>query len=71
MSTTGSTSIEDIGQAEQFAFSVVQGRRTQCRYAYFRSNTRLGTGGAFTPKCERERRGYLLATTHPYSSIRE
>jgi hypothetical protein len=45
---TGSTIIGDTGQAEQFAFSVVQDRRTQCRYAYFRSNTRLGTAGAFT-----------------------
>jgi hypothetical protein len=71
MPTTGSPTTEDIGQAEQFAFSVVQGRRTQCRYAYFLSNTRLGTGGVFTPKCERERCGHLLATTHPYPSIRE
>ena len=31
MPTTGSTTIEDIGQAEQVAFSVVHCRPTQCR----------------------------------------
>lgn len=72
MPRTGSTSTEDIAQAKQFAFSVVQGRPTQCRYAYFRSNTRLGTAGAFIPKCERERRGYFLATIYlRCTSIRE
>ena len=32
MPTTGSPTTEDIGQAEQFAFSVVQSRPTRCRY---------------------------------------
>jgi hypothetical protein len=71
MPTTDSTTTEDIGQAEQFAFSVVQGRPTQCRHVYLRSDTHLGTRGTFTPKCERKRRGYLLLKTHPYPSIRE
>jgi hypothetical protein len=31
MPTTGSPTTRDIGQAEQFAFSVVQGRPTLCR----------------------------------------
>jgi hypothetical protein len=53
MPTTGSPTTGDIAQAEQFALSVVQSRPTQCRYAYFRSSTRLGPGGAFTPECER------------------
>ena len=68
---TGPPTIRDIAQAEQFALNVVQRRPTQCRYAYFRSSTRLGTGGCFTPKCERERRGCVLAQTQPYPSIRE
>ena len=71
MPTTGSTTIRGIGQAEQFALSVVQGRPTQCRYVYLCSDTCLGTRGTFTPKCERKRRGYLLVKTHPYPSIRE
>ena len=71
MLTTGSPTTEDIEQAEQFALSVVQSRPTQCRYVYLRSGTRLGTRGTFTPKCERNRRGYLLLKTHPYPSIRE
>ena len=71
MLTTGSPTTEDIGQAEQFAFSMVQGRPTQGYYVYLRSGTRLGTRGTFTPKCERKRRGYLLLKTHPCPSIRE
>ena len=71
MPTTDSTTTEDIGQAEQVALSVVQGRPTQCRHVYLRSDTHLGTRGTFTPKCERKRRGYLLVKTHPYPSIRE
>jgi hypothetical protein len=55
--TTGSPTTEVIRQAEQFAFSVVQGRPTQCRHVYLRSDTCLGTRGTFTPKCERKRRG--------------
>ena len=54
MPTTGSTTTEDIGQVEQFAFSVVQSRPTQCRYVYLRSDTCLGTRGTFTPKCGRK-----------------
>jgi hypothetical protein len=65
MLTTGSPTTEDIGQAEQFALSVVQGRPTQCRHVYLRSETHLGTRGTFTPKCERKRRGHLLFATHP------
>ena len=34
MPTTHSTTTEDIGQAEQFAFSVVQSSPTQGRYSY-------------------------------------
>ena len=34
MPTTDSTTTEDIGQAEQFAFSVVQGSPTQGRYSH-------------------------------------
>jgi hypothetical protein len=71
MPTTGSPTTEVIGQAEQFALSVVQSRPTQCRYVYLRSDTRLGTRGTFTPNCERKRRSYLLVKTHPYPSIRE
>ena len=71
MPTTGSTTTEDIGQAEQFALSVVQRRPTQCRHVYLCSDTCLGTRGTFTPNCERKRRGYLLIKTHPYPSIRE
>jgi hypothetical protein len=71
MPTTGSPITEVIGQAELFALSVVQGRPTQCRYVYLRSDTCLGTRGTFTPKCERKRRGYLLLRTHPHPSIRE
>ena len=71
MPTTGSPTTEDIGQAEQFALSVVQGRPTQCRDVSLRSDMCLGTRGTFTPKCERKRRGYLLVKTHPYPSIRE
>jgi hypothetical protein len=68
---TGSPTTEDIGQAEQFALSVVQSRPTQGCYVYLRSDTCLETRGTFTPKCERKRRGYLLVKTHPYPSIRE
>jgi hypothetical protein len=71
MLTTGSTTTEDIGQAEQVALSVVQGRPTQCRHEYLRSDTHLGTRGTFTPKCERKRRGYLLVKTNLSPSIRE
>jgi hypothetical protein len=69
--TTGSPTTEVIGQAEQFAFSLVQGRPTQCRHVYLRSDACLGTRETFTPKCERKRRGYLLVKTHPFPSIRE
>jgi hypothetical protein len=34
MPTTDSTTTEDIGQAEQVAFSVVQSSPTQGRYSY-------------------------------------
>jgi hypothetical protein len=34
MPTTDSTTTEDIGQAEQFAFSVVQSSLTQGRYSH-------------------------------------
>ena len=34
MPTTDSTTTEDIGQAEQFAFSVVQSSSTQGRYSH-------------------------------------
>ena len=71
MPTTGSPTTEVIGQAEQFALSVVQSRPTECRHVYLRSDTHLGTRGTLTPKCERKRRGYLLLKHHPYPSIRE
>jgi len=75
MPTTGSTTTRGIGQAEQFALSVVQCRPTQCRHVcrhvYLCSDTCLGTRGTFTPNCERKKRGYLLIKTHPYPSIRE
>ena len=71
MPTTGSTTTEDIGQAEQFALSLVQSRPTQCRYVYLPFDTNSGTRGTFTPKCERKRRCSLLLKTYPYLSIRE
>jgi hypothetical protein len=72
MPTTGSPTTEDIGQAEQFAFRVVQSRSTRCRQVYVRSDRNLGTKSTFTPKCERKRRGYLLLKiANPYLSIRQ
>jgi hypothetical protein len=41
MPTTGSLTIRDIGQAETFALSAVQGRPTQCRHVNFRSDKYL------------------------------
>ena len=69
--TTGSPTTEDIGQAEQFALSLVQSRPTQWPYVYLPFDTNSGTRGTFTPKCERKRRCSLLLKTHPYLSIRE
>jgi hypothetical protein len=62
--TTGSTTTEDIGQAEQVAFRVVQGRPTQCRHVYLRSDTCLGTRGTFTRSAsERDAATYLSRPT--------
>jgi hypothetical protein len=40
MPTTGSPTTEVIGQAEQFALSVVQSRPTQCRHTCICAPTR-------------------------------
>jgi hypothetical protein len=50
MPTTGLITTRDIGQAEQFAFSVVHRRPTPCRHVYLRSFKCQGTRDTLTPK---------------------
>ena len=71
MPTTGSITTEDIGQAAQFAFSVVLGHPTPCRNVYLRSDTYLITRDTFAPKCERDAATYLsrLAPTPQFAMV--